>query len=294
MSSTVHFGDRLAKLVTARGPICAGVDPRPEQLPHGLDAAAWAAVTAQLLGDKVAAIKPQLAFFDDAWAAPEAVARAASPGGAVVIADCKRGDIDSTAKAYAERILGKESPFDACTVNPLLGADSLAPFVEAAAKHGRGLFVLVRTSNPGAADVQDLQVPAPGGGTETLSERLARLVDALGRPHVGQSGVSIVGAVVGLTAPVDLLRRLRRLMPHAPLLVPGYGAQGGKPEALDACLDDGGAGGAKGVVVSASRSLTLPWKGAAPADWRDQVLAALEAMRADLSTRVASGDLRRS
>lgn len=274
-----HFGDRLAELIRARGPVCAGVDPRADQLPAGLDAAAWAEETAKVLGPHVATVKPQLAFFDDSWAGPTRVARAAGAGGALTIADCKRGDIDSTARAYADAILGPESPFDACTVNPYLGRDSLEPFVAAAAANGKGLFVLVRTSNPGAADLQELLVDAPDGGRESLAERVARLVDALGRAHVGASGTSIVGAVVGMTAPVALIRRLRELMPHAPFLMPGYGAQGGGLAGYHAGLDARGGG----VVVNASRSLTLPWKGAAPADWRERLLAALEAMRADLA-----------
>lgn len=270
-----HFGDRLAALVQERGPICAGVDPRPDLLPEGLDAAAWAEQVGHLLGGRVAALKPQLAFFADEWPGPERCARAgAQAGGALAIADCKRGDIGSTAQAYAERILGPRSPFDAATLNPWLGADALRPFVDVAAAQGKGLFVLVHTSNPGAADLQGLTLE----GGERVYERAARLVDALGRPHVGAAGLSLVGAVVGLTVDPAVVARLRQLMPHAPLLMPGYGAQGGDPAALEAARTaDGG-----GVLVSASRSLTLPWKGAAPRDWREQVLAALAAMQGEL------------
>lgn len=277
---TAAFGDRLSELVAARGPVCAGIDPRADALPAGMGATRWGEETARLLGGRVATIKPQLAFFDDDWAAVERVARAGREGGALVIADCKRGDIDSTAQAYAERILGEGSPFDAATVNPYLGRDSLEPFIKLAAKHGKGLFVLVRTSNPGADDLQSLRVVGPDGRpAETVAERVARLVAEVGAAHVGgRSGRSLVGAVVSLTAPEGVVRRLRELMPDTPFLMPGWGAQGGGVEAYRAALDRRGGG----VVLNASRSLTLPWKGAAPADWQDRVLAALETMRAAL------------
>ena len=269
-----HFGDRLSQRIAALGPICAGVDPRPERLPAGQGAAAWGVELGALLGAEVAAIKPQLAFFDDDWAAAEGVARAANPGGALVIADCKRGDIGSTAEAYAAKIFGAESPFAAATLNPYLGRDALEPFLRVALAHGKGLFVLVRTSNPGHRDLQDLDLAAGG----KVYEQMARLVHALGADCVGDSGLSAVGAVVGLTAPVEVVARCRELMPHAPFLMPGYGAQGGDPAVLRAALTrDGG-----GVLVSASRSLTHPWTGAAPADWPDKVRGALAAMRTDL------------
>lgn len=270
-----HFADRLSALVEARGPICAGIDPRPTQLPRGLDLVDWGAATARLLAGQVAALKPQLAFFEDRWEGPLAVAQAARSGGALVIADAKRGDIGSTAEAYAQEHLSAQSPFDALTVNPYLGRDSLEPFVEVAARHGKGLFVLVKTSNPGAGDLQDLELA--GGGT--VCERVAALVDALGAAHVGASGRSLVGAVVGLTAPVALVARLRELMPRTPFLMPGYGAQGGSVEAYRAALDERGGG----VLLSASRSLTLPWSGPGPEDWAARVLAALTETRVDLA-----------
>ena len=270
---TRPFADRLSALVAERGPICAGIDPRPDRLPAGTTKEEWGEQVATLLSTGVAALKPQLAFFDDEWAAPEAIARAGSA--TLTIADCKRGDIGSTAAAYAARILGPASPFAAATINPYLGRDALEPFVEVAAAEGRGLFVLVKTSNPGSADLQDLAL-ASG---ELLCERVARLVHDLGAAHRGpESGRSLVGAVVGLTAPRDLVARLRALMPDAWFLLPGYGAQGGDPAVLEAARDARGGG----VLVSASRSLTLPWEGAAPADWRGRISSALDAMRADL------------
>lgn len=273
---TQPFADRLSTLVAERGPICAGIDPRPARLPEGLSKEAWGEEVARLLGSRVAITKPQLAFFDDAWSGPEAAARASAEGGALSIADCKRGDIGSTAAAYAPKLLGPESPFAAATLNPYLGRDALEPFVEVAAREGRGVFVLVKTSNPGSQDLQDLRL-ADG---RLLCEQTASLVDAIGREHrAPESGRSLVGAVVGLTAPADLVARLRALMPHAWFLLPGYGAQGGDPRVLAAARDAEGSG----VLVSASRSLTLPWEGPGPADWRQRVLGALEEMQAELA-----------
>jgi orotidine-5'-phosphate decarboxylase len=173
----------------------------------------------------------------------------------LVIADAKRGDIDVTAKAYAQALLGETATVygtvdgldaDAATINPLLGTDSLAPFVETARERGGGLFVLVRTSNPGAADLQDLEL-ASGG---TVSDRLAAMVAELGTAATGSSGLSDVGAVVGATAP-ERMQALRELMPAAVFLLPGVGAQGGQVEQLSAAFAPGPAGG----LIAASRGI---------------------------------------
>jgi orotidine-5'-phosphate decarboxylase len=179
----------------------------------------------------------------------------AHDAGLLVIADGKRGDIDISATGYAQAFLG-ETPthfgpvsglgVDALTVNPLLGADSLSPFVDAARASGRGLFVLVRTSNPGAADVQDKALA--GGGA--VSDRLAEIVAAIGAAGIGSSGLSDVGAVVGATVP-GRLESLRERMPGAPFLLPGVGAQGGRVEELAPAFAPGRAGG----LVSASRGI---------------------------------------
>jgi orotidine-5'-phosphate decarboxylase len=172
-----------------------------------------------------------------------------------VIADAKRGDIDVTAKAYAQSFLGHTpTPYgpvegldaDALTINPLLGTDSLTPFVDAARERGGGLFVLVRTSNPGAADLQDLELA--GGGT--VSDHLATMVARLGAPGTGAAGLSDVGAVVGATAP-EQMEALRGLMPAAVFLLPGVGAQGGQVEQLSAAFVPGPAGG----LIAASRGI---------------------------------------
>ncbi len=205
------------------------------------------------------AVKPQLARFE-ALGAPgratlQAVVEHARGHGLLVIADGKRGDIDVTAGAYADSLFGgMDSPFgriegldaDLATVNPLMGRDALAPFLAAARAREAGVLVLVRTSNPGAADVEDLEL----AGGETVWERLARLVDELGAGFVGESGLSDVGAVVGATAPGHL-DRARELMAHATFLLPGVGAQGGRVQELQAAFRPGRAGG----LVSASRSI---------------------------------------
>jgi orotidine-5'-phosphate decarboxylase len=209
--------------------------------------------------DACVAVKPQLACFErlgaPGWSALAAVAEHARASGLLVIADGKRGDISVSARAYAQSLIGGiETPFgavkglgaDMVTVNPLMGADAVEPFVAAARAAGAGVLALVRTSNPGAADVEDLEIS--GGGT--VWERLAAIVERLGAPGVGESGYSDVGAVVGATVPAHLARA-RELMPHATFLLPGVGAQGGRVEDLAPAFAPGRAGG----LVTASRSI---------------------------------------
>jgi orotidine-5'-phosphate decarboxylase len=175
--------------------------------------------------------------------------------GLLVIADGKRGDISVSAAAYAQALLGgSETPFgtvpglgaDLVTVNPLMGRDTVEPFVAAARAAGAGVLVLVRTSNPGAADLEDLELA--GGGP--LWERVAGIVDELGAPGVGEAGVSDVGAVMGATVPAHLARA-RELIPSATFLLPGVGAQGGRVEDLGPAFAPGRAGG----LITASRSI---------------------------------------
>jgi orotidine-5'-phosphate decarboxylase len=267
-----HFADRLAVLVEQRrSRVALGLDPDPSALwPQALEASGGedaatrtaaavvrhcaAAIVAA--GPACVAVKLQLACFERlgaaGWWALERVARAAGEEGLLVIADGKRGDVPITARAYAQALLGETpGPFgpipglgaDAITVNPLLGRDALEPFVEAAAGAGAGVFVLVRTSNPGAAEIQD-------EGVEPLHERLARMVDEAGAAHTGATGLSLVGAVTGATRP-ELLARLRELMPRAVFLLPGVGPQGGRVEKLSAAFARHRAGG----LVTASRSV---------------------------------------
>ncbi len=200
----------------------------------------------------------QLACFErlgaHAWATLEDTARAARDHGLLVLADGKRGDVPVTAQAYAQALVGETpTPFgavaglgaDAFTANPLLGRDSLEPLVEAADAVAAGCFVLVRTSNPGAADVQDL-----AGPEGPVYESLARIVAEFGAARTGDCGLSNVGAVTGATRP-ELLARLRELMPHTIFLLPGVGAQGGAVADLAAAFRPHPAAG----LVSASRSI---------------------------------------
>jgi orotidine-5'-phosphate decarboxylase len=269
------FGDRLAERVAERGSqIVLGLDPDPARLwPRALAMAgeggaaerAARAVSAhcrlvlEAAAEQCVAVKPQVACFERlgafGWASLTEVIADAAERGLIVIADAKRGDIDISARAYAQAFFaGTPTPFgdvpglgaDALTANPLLGRDSLAPLIEGARAVGGGVLALVRTSNPGAADVQELAL-AQGG---SVSAALARIVDELGRPGVGASSLSDVGAVIGATAP-ERLESLRAIMPHQVLLLPGIGPQGGSGRDLAPAFAPGPAGG----LVSASRAI---------------------------------------
>jgi len=209
-------------------------------------------------GPQCVAVKAQLACFErlgaPGWAALAATRDAAREHGLLLLADGKRGDVPVTAAAYAQALVGDTpGPFgpvpglgaDAFTANPLLGRDSLEPLVHAAAEAGAGCFVLVSTSNPGAADLQDLDA-----GGRPLHEHVGELVDSLGAGHVGACGLSLVGAVTGATRP-ERLARLRQLMPRAIFLLPGVGAQGGDPAGLGPAYSPHPAAG----LVTASRSI---------------------------------------
>jgi orotidine-5'-phosphate decarboxylase len=282
------FGDRLTSLVAARvSQIVLGLDPDPLHLwPAALDAAgpegsapaerAARAVAAHCrlaisaAGAECVAVKLQVACFErlgaPGWAALDEVVRSAREAGLMVIADAKRGDIGVTAAAYAQAFFaGTPTPFgtvpglgaDALTVNPLLGVDSLVPFVNAARPRGAGLLVLVRTSNPGAADVQERAL----AGGEAVSDRLADIVAELGLPGVGAAGLSDVGAVVGATAP-GRLEALRARMPRTIFLLPGVGAQGAQVEDLAPAFAPGPAGGlipvSRGIMNAHERSGRTP------------------------------------
>lgn len=274
------FGDRLAgRVVRRQSQLVLGLDPDPALLwPHALELVGGAddasappavraarAVTAHcrlVLGavaEHCVAVKPQMACFErlgaPGWTALAEVVAHARELGLLVIADAKRGDIDVSARAYAQAFLGETpSPFgsipglgvDAMTVSPWLGSDSLEPFTSQARETHSGLFVLVRNSNPGAVELQDRQL----GGTGSLSEAVARIVAVLGIDGIGQAGLSDIGAVVGATAP-DHLERLRELMPNAPFLLPGVGAQGGRIDDLGPVFTRGPASG----LISVSRGL---------------------------------------
>lgn len=263
----MRFGDLLAARVAEReSQIVLGLDPDPMALWPGIEASDTAAAVEahcraliDAAGPACVAVKPQLARFEvlgaPGWEALQAVTGHARARGLLTIADGKRGDIDVSARAYAQALMGAtpspSGPIEAlgadmATVNPLMGRDAIQPFVDVARAAGAGVLVLVRTSNPGAADVEDLQLA--GGGV--VWERLAELVEQLGREGMGQSGLSDVGAVMGATAP-ERLERARELMPHAVFLLPGIGAQGGRVQDLAPAFAPGRAFG----LVAASRSI---------------------------------------
>jgi orotidine-5'-phosphate decarboxylase len=213
-------------------------------------------------GPHCVAVKPQVACFErlgaPGWAALAEVIAHARRRGLIVIADAKRGDIDVSAHAYGEAFFGGRpgsvGPFgvlpglgvDWLTASPLLGRDSLAALLQEARRGGGGLMTLVRTSNPGAGDLQDL----PLADGRSVSDAIAGLVHGLGETGVGSAGLADVGAVVGATAP-EHLKRLRRAMPHAPMLLPGLGPQGATGEGLAPAFEPGPAGG----LVAASRAI---------------------------------------
>ncbi len=256
------FATRLAMAVaTRRTPACIGLDPRRESLPAALgagaipstDTAALARVftdfckgVIDVVAPVVPIVKPQVACFEalgpqGMMALAEVIAHARSKE-LLVLADGKRGDIGSTAEAYAAGWLAGPWAADALTVNPYLGLDSIEPFVQSAADHGAGIFVLVKTSNPGSKDFQDLAVDG-----RTIYEHVAAGVEAMASRTTGGETYGAVGAVVGATWPKQL-DDLRAAMPHAWILVPGFGRQGGRAADVRGAFHADGLGA---LVVSA-------------------------------------------
>lgn len=218
------------------------------------------------VGSECAGVKLQMACFErlgaPGYQALAETVQAAKEEGLIVIADGKRGDVPVTAKAYAQALFGSTpSPFgeidglgaDVATVNPLMGGDSVEPLVESAWEHGAGVFALVRTSNPGAADIEDLRIELGNG--DTVTDRLAAMVDRVGAPLTGEAGLSSLGAVVGATEPAHI-SRLRAAMPRAVFLIPGVGAQGGTVEDLAAAFTAGRAS----ALITVSRALVNAWE----------------------------------
>jgi orotidine-5'-phosphate decarboxylase len=313
---TPGFGERLAEHVARRrSQLVLGLDPDPTRLwpaapgpgedapPHDAQPLVRDDATAPTAASRAAsavvshcgrvmaavapqcvAVKLQVACFERlgaaGWSALASAIAIARDHGLLVIADAKRGDIDVTARAYAEAFFGgAQTPFgpvpglgvDALTVNALLGEDSVMPLLQGARAGGAGLFVLVRTSNPGAALIQD-RVLDDGG---TVSDALADLVRELGEAGTGPAGIADVGAVVGATVPGHLAR-LREAMPAAPLLLPGVGAQGGAVSALTPAFAPGRAGG----LVAVSRGLVYAFEkaGGDPADAAREEASRLRAL----------------
>ena len=298
-----HFADRLMQAVIDKGSaLVVGLDPHLALLPpeyadamasgdRARIAAAVGAFSARVVDavhDIVPAVKPQVAFFEqlgpDGYRALEDVMRHARARGLLVISDAKRGDIGSTAAAYADYHIGigpgRLSPglpnlgADAITVNPYLGADSLAPFLAYAAR-GKGLFVVAKTSNPGSGDLQDQTLLSED--RETVYQRAAALAEAAGADLVGALGFSSVGIVVGATYPEEA-RRLRQRHPSLPFLVPGFGAQGARATDVAGCFDDRGLG----AIVGSSRAVLFAY--------RDPKYAATDGTRWADATRQAAQD----
>ncbi|MFZ5815549.1 MAG: orotidine-5'-phosphate decarboxylase [Bacillota bacterium] len=302
-----NFADRLCAAVKAkRSHAVVGLDPVLAKLPrfikeeaisrYGQTAKGAAAallafnrLVIEAVADQAALVKPQSAFYEiyghhGVEAFWETVRYARSKG-LLTIADAKRGDIGSTAEAYAAAFFGHPNPLetwedpeqwaDSLTVNPYLGSDGLVPFVRRCEERGTGLFILVKTSNPSSGEIQDQ--PLLSG--ELVAQQVAKLVESLGARSVGEHGYSSIGAVVGATYPQDLAR-YRQEMERAILLVPGYGAQGGTgADVVHAFKEDG-----LGAVVNASRSIIFAYKGdPSPAEASRAIAGALEAMNRDIN-----------
>lgn len=302
----MNFADRLIAAVRRVGnPITVGIDPRPEELPAGFldrfpaDVAGiseairtFGCTVVDIVAPLVAVVKFQSAFYEAygpaGITALHATMEYARSKGLLVIFDGKRNDIGSTAEAYARAYLGKviagtayESTWhaDAITVNPYLGGDGIQPFIKVAEREQKGIFVLVRTSNLSAGEFQDLRADG-----EPLYLHVADRVAEWAGPNQGESGYSLVGAVVGATAP-EQLAELRARLPGILFLVPGYGHQGGTARDVAAAFDDNGLG----ALVNNSRGITYAYsRPAARAQHSDHWQAAIEQAVRDMSDDLAA------
>jgi len=302
-----HFVDTLLDRIDDKGaPVCVGIDPVYERLPkslrddvrgdggEALDAIADFVLTVlDAVAEHVPAVKFQSACFErygaEGVAIYEQLLGEAKRAGLIVIGDVKRGDIGTTAAHYAFATLidppgdpdGDEddqpAAADAITVNSYFGLDGLAPFCDLAAAHDKGVFTLVRTSNPGGDAIQGLEL----NDGRTVAEAVGALVAEIGndKRYLGERGYSLLGAVVGATKPGDAAK-LRAIMPRQLFLVPGFGAQGGSADDVRACFNDDGAG----AIITASRSITYAFESAPNGDWRD----AIEAAALDMKQQVAA------
>jgi len=300
------FAERLIETTRELGnPLCVGLDPYLDRIPQlfrrgdmqpakteTADAVAdFCSAVLERLPDRVAAVKPQSAFFERlGWPgmrALEGIVRSARSLGLLVILDAKRGDIGSTSEAYADTYLSPGSPLesDAVTLQPYLGLDALEPFVARAETFGRGVFILVRTSNAGARDFQDQAV-----GGQRLFLRVAERLAETERRLAGDSDWSSLGVVAGATYPEDA-RALRELLPRSLFLVPGYGAQGGSAADAVHGFVPGPGGRLEGGIVNASRSVLYP-DGSADAElseWERRIDAAVSKAVSELEEAVRPG-----
>jgi len=282
-----NFADRLITAVKSKGnPICVGLDPNFDKIPEFIKEKVYAEKEKSATGlmadalvefnkgiidavcDIVPVVKPQVSFYEilghEGMRAYEETLRYAELKGLLTIADVKRNDIGSTAEMYAKAYLGEITMFkdenevitpvfnaDSITVNPYLGWDGVKPFVDEARKYEKGLFVLCKTSNKCSGDLQDLQM----SDGNTIYEIMGYLIDSWGANEIGESGYSFVGAVVGATYP-EQAKKLRKIMPNAIFLVPGYGAQGGTAEDIKVCFKDDGLG----AIVNSSRGIIFAYE----------------------------------
>ena len=276
--------DKLIKKIKEMdNPTVMGLDPRYDMLPEcirskysaDLDGACDAILEfnknlIDAVYDIIPAVKPQIAFYEmfgiKGLEVFQKTCNYAKSRGMMVIADIKRGDIGTTAAGYSNAFLGKTPigdeaysiyDVDFVTLNPYLGIDSVKPFIEDCKKYNKGTFVLVKTSNKSSVELQDLKTE----DGKAIYEKVAELVNSWGEELVGEHGFSSVSAVVGATYPIQI-EILRKIMPKAYFLIPGYGAQGGKAEDIALGFDKNGLGG----IVNASRSLMCAYKSD---NWKD-------------------------
>ncbi len=302
-----HFADRLlAAVAYKKTPVVVGLDPREEGLPPGFLAGkgphalaraylAFCRGVIDVVAPLVPAVKPQAAFFEQlgppGCAALADTIRYAADQGLLVILDGKRNDIGTTAQAYADAYLGPQGKSewgaDALTVSPYLGDDSLTPFVKIAQERGAGMFVLVKTSNPGGGRFQDLVANGM-----PLYRHVAAFVEELSAKSRGELGYGIVGAVAGATYP-EQLAELRGAMPSTLLLIPGYGAQGGTAKDCAAAFDERGLGAivnnSRGIIFAHARAPYREKFG--PARWQEAVEAATAEMIEQLKAETLAGRL---
>jgi len=298
------FGDKLIDKIRIIGnPLCVGLDPYLDKIPPlfrdgpmtpadprtAKATRSFLMSLIDLLEHKIAIIKPQSAFFERmGWRGTqllEDITSYAQGKGFLVLMDAKRGDIGSTAEAYAQSFLTKDAPIksDALTVSPFLGLDTLEPYIQAARINGSGVFVLVKTSNPGSGDFQDMLV-----GEKTLFEKIAEKLEPLSKDfEAPRTGWSSLGIVVGATYPAQG-ENLRELLPHTPFLIPGYGAQGGGAEDAVRTFVKG-PNGYEGGIVNSSRAILFPDKGNTynPNEWETAISDAIEYAVDDLTEALA-------
>jgi orotidine-5'-phosphate decarboxylase len=261
-----NFADRLESAIKKQhSVIVAGFDPVIENLPEFIKKEkgnknaliAFHRIALEAIDSQVAGIKINTAFFEqyglEGIEALEIIANEAKKAGILLIADAKRGDIGSTAKAYSNAFLGKDCPFDALTVSPFLGFDTLEVFLEDCIKNSKGIFVLVKTSNPGSSDIQGIK----DKDGRSISDMIAAWVDKNAGKLIGKCGYSGLGAVVGATYPEEAVH-LRKIMKTNFFLIPGYGAQGGSAKDAIAGFSNENPRGA--AIINISRGLFTGFK----------------------------------